>query len=99
MRMMYKNGQSKPVHNAFFAEAKADGWSFTQETQNVRQEVKETHEEKASQEASEEKEVKLTKTHKKALELGLEIEDENGLIHHKTLAKQIREALEDGNED
>lgn len=97
MRMMYKEGQAKAVHNAKFSDMKADGWSFTQENQNVRQEIKQ---EKASEEARQEKEVTLTKTHKKALELGLEIEDENGdMIHHKTLAKQIREALTDGNED
>ncbi len=41
----------------------------------------------------------LTNTHEQALELGLEIYDGDKLIHHKTLAKRIKEALANGDKD
>lgn len=84
MKGMYKGGEYKAVHTCDIEGMLNDGWTL-----------------KPSAEAPKgDKTENLTKTHKKALELGLEIYDEEEkLIHHKTLAKQIKEALADGNED
>ena len=86
MKGMYKDGEYKAVHTCHIESMLADGWSFKPSAE--------------SEAPKEDKTPNLTKTHKKALELGLEIYDEEeNLIHHKTLAKQIKEALADGDKD
>jgi len=92
MKSMWKNGEYKAVHTCQVEQMLAHGWSFKQELNHVRKEAK--AKEESTKEAKKEK---LTETHKKALELGLEIYDgDSKLIHHKTLGKIIKEALEDG---
>lgn len=48
---------------------------------------------------AEEKPEKLTPTHEEAQKMGLDIRDDEGnLIHHKRLAKMIKEASDEHNE-
>ena len=92
MKRLYKGNQCKTVHSYAEREHIADGWSYVPENDHVQKTTEKGHSLRQGQE--EVQEVKLNKTQKQALELGLEITDKDGkYIHHKKLAMQIKEAL------
>lgn len=96
MRMMYKGNESKPVHNDQFKKMKADGWAF-HKAEHVQKKAEEPAKAQETEEIKEEQ--VLTKTQSDALALNISIYDDDGkAIHHKKLAKLIREA-KNGDED
>jgi hypothetical protein len=84
----------RPVHKSEEKKLFAEGWVINStELKNVRKEPKEKASEKASEEA---KEKELNNTQIQALELGIDIYDDDGReIHHRKLGNLIKERLDD----